>query len=121
MLALAVRLWRLDEIGFNSDEAVYGGQAASLAGNPQLRRAVPGVPRPPDALPDPSCPRFFRTGEVDIAGRAVSPSSASPRSLAVHLLGQRLYGWRVGLLAALLVALMPYHVVVTRQVLLDGR
>ena len=31
-----------------------------------------------------------------------------------------LYGRRAGLVAALLLALMPYHVIVTRQVLLDG-
>jgi hypothetical protein len=38
----------------------------------------------------------------------------------VYELGRLLYGRRAGLLAALLMALMPYHVVVTRQVLLDG-
>jgi hypothetical protein len=36
------------------------------------------------------------------------------------LLGSRLYGRRAGLLAALLLAVMPYHVIVSRQVLLDG-
>ena len=38
----------------------------------------------------------------------------------VYELGRLLYGRRAGLLAALLMALMPYHVVVSRQVLLDG-
>jgi Dolichyl-phosphate-mannose-protein mannosyltransferase len=38
----------------------------------------------------------------------------------VYELGRLLYGRRAGLIAALLMALMPYHVVVTRQVLLDG-
>ena len=38
----------------------------------------------------------------------------------VYELGRLLYGRRAGLIAALLLALMPYHVVVTRQVLLDG-
>ena len=38
----------------------------------------------------------------------------------VYELGRLLYGRNAGLLAALLMALMPYHVVVTRQVLLDG-
>ena len=38
----------------------------------------------------------------------------------VYKLGRLLYDRRVGLVAALLVALMPYHVIVTRQVLLDG-
>ena len=38
----------------------------------------------------------------------------------VYELGRLLYGRPAGLIAALLMALMPYHVVVTRQVLLDG-
>ena len=35
-------------------------------------------------------------------------------------LGARLYGRRAGLFAAALLAVMPYHVVVSRQALLDG-
>ena len=38
----------------------------------------------------------------------------------VYELGRQLYGRRTGLVAALLLAVMPYHVVVSRQVLLDG-
>ena len=38
----------------------------------------------------------------------------------VYRLGRLLYDRPVGLIAALLLALMPYHVIVTRQVLLDG-
>ncbi len=38
----------------------------------------------------------------------------------VYRLGDLLYGRRAGILAALFLALMPYHVVVTRQVLLDS-
>ena len=37
-----------------------------------------------------------------------------------YRLGSDLYGRRAGLIAALFMAVMPYHVVVTRQVLLDG-
>src|SRR5205085_1713238 len=35
-------------------------------------------------------------------------------------IGRLLYGRRAGLIAALILGLMPYHVIVTRQVLLDG-
>ena len=35
-------------------------------------------------------------------------------------LGRLLYGTAAGLVAGLLLAVMPYHVVVSRQVLLDG-
>ena len=40
--------------------------------------------------------------------------------LLVFELGRHLYGARAGLVAAAILALMPYHVAVTRQVLLDG-
>ena len=40
--------------------------------------------------------------------------------LATFELGRLLYGVRVGLIAAAVLALMPYHVIVSRQVLLDG-
>jgi hypothetical protein len=40
--------------------------------------------------------------------------------VAVYFLGTRLYGRWIGAVAASIVAVMPYHVVVTRQVLLDG-
>ncbi|BCL15878.1 glycosyltransferase family 39 protein [Micromonospora sagamiensis] len=118
-LAAVVRAWQLDALGFNSDEAVYAGQAASLAGNPRYADLFPVFRAHPmlfQALLSP----FFRAGEVDVAGRVVVVVLGVATVLAVYPLGARLYGRRVGLVAALLLAVMPYHVVVTRQVLLDG-
>ena len=40
--------------------------------------------------------------------------------MLVYKLGALLYGRRAGAIAALFMALMPYHVLVTRQILLDG-
>ncbi|HEU4897033.1 MAG TPA: hypothetical protein VFX88_05590, partial [Actinomycetota bacterium] len=36
-----VRLWQLGALGFNSDEAVYAGQAAAIAGDPALKGIFP--------------------------------------------------------------------------------
>jgi hypothetical protein len=118
-LAFAVRVWKLDALGFNSDEAVYAGQAASLAGNPQYVDLFP-VFRAHPMLFQAILSGFFRTGEVDLAGRLVVALFGVATVLAVYFLGARLYSRRVGLVAALLLAVMPYHVIVTRQVLLDG-
>ncbi|MGW5670166.1 glycosyltransferase family 39 protein, partial [Micromonospora sp. NPDC003776] len=118
-LAFLLRVWRLDALGFNSDEAVYAGQAASLAGNPNYTPFFPVFRAHPMLFQTLLSP-FFRTGEVDVAGRVVVAVLGVATVLAVHLLGARLYGRWVGLVAALLVAVMPYHVIVTRQVLLDG-
>ncbi|MEU1688494.1 glycosyltransferase family 39 protein [Micromonospora sp. NPDC005707] len=118
-LALYLRVWQLDALGFNSDEAVYAGQAASLAGNPNYTPFFPVFRAHPMLFQTLLSP-FFRFGEADVAGRVVVAVLGMATVLAVHLLGARLYGRRVGLVAALLVAVMPYHVIVTRQVLLDG-
>ena len=32
LLGALIRLWQIGSLGFNSDEAVYAGQAASIAG-----------------------------------------------------------------------------------------
>ena len=40
-LAAFLRFWQLDAVGFNSDEAVYTGTAASIAGNPAMLPIFP--------------------------------------------------------------------------------
>lgn len=118
-IAAGIRLWRIDAVGFNSDEVVYAGQAAALARNPTYAGLFPVFRAHPMIVQIVLSP-LFRHGEVDVAGRFVVVGFGVATVLVVYLLGARLYGRRVGVLAALLVALMPYHVVVTRQVLLDG-
>ena len=40
-LAAFLRLWQLNKLGFNSDEAVYSGQAAAIANDPVLKPFFP--------------------------------------------------------------------------------
>ena len=40
-LAIGLRLWGLNQIGFNTDEAVYSGQAAAIAQAPILKDIFP--------------------------------------------------------------------------------
>jgi hypothetical protein len=117
--ATFLRFWQLTSVGFNSDEAVYAGTAGSIAGDQSLRGMFP-VFR--------AHPLLFQlilsvtgTGRPsDFAARAVPAAVGVGTVLMTYLLGRRLYGRSAGLLAALLLAVMPYHVLVSRQVLLDG-
>ena len=118
-IASAVRLVGIGNLGFNSDEAVYAGQAASLAGNPLYIGNFP-VFRAHPMLTQSLLSLVFRTGEHDTAGRVVVALLGVATVLVVYLLGRQMYSHRLGLVAALFLALMPYHVIVTRQVLLDG-
>ena len=42
-----LRLWNINAMGFNTDEAVYAGQAAAIAGVPGLKYIFPCISCPP--------------------------------------------------------------------------
>lgn len=120
MLAgLFVRIWQINALGFNTDEAVYAGQGASIAGDQALQPYFP-VFRAHPLLFQSMLSIAYQFGTVDFVGRLLSCAFGVATILIVYKAGELLYGRRAGLFAALIIALMPYHVIVTRQVLLDG-
>ena len=117
--ALVVRLWHFNDVGYNSDEAVYAGQGAGIAHDPQLAPFFP-VFRAHPLLFQSIVAIGYELGQGDWFGRAAAIAFGVLCVLATFELGRLLYGVRVGLLAAAVLAVMPYHVLVSRQVLLDG-
>lgn len=121
MLAAAVvRLWAINSVGFNNDEAVYSGQGAALAADPiysglfAIFRAHPLLVQFLDSI------AFRLIGVGDVAPRLISVAFGLGGVALAYATGSLLYSKRAGLIAAGLLALMPYHVIVTRQALLDG-
>jgi Dolichyl-phosphate-mannose-protein mannosyltransferase len=118
-VAAVFRFRQLGAVGFNSDEAVYTGTSASLAGNESMRSLFPIFRAHPLLLQ--MAISFTEHGRVtDWAPRAIAATVGVGTVLATYALGRKLYGPGAGLVAAGLLAVMPYHVVVSRQVLLDG-
>jgi 4-amino-4-deoxy-L-arabinose transferase-like glycosyltransferase len=115
----ALRLWQLNAYGFNTDEAVYAGQAAGLVQDPNLAAFFP-VFRAHPMLFQFIVSLGFLFGVNDVIGRVFSVIVGLATVYLVYRLGALLYSPRAGAVAALLLALMPYHVVVTRQLILDG-
>ena len=118
-LAVGIRVWGLNQIGFNTDEAVYSGQAAAIAQIPVLRDIFP-VFRAHPLLFQFLLALLFNFGVSDLAARLLAVAIGVAAVFIVYRLGSLLYGEYTGILAALILAVMPYHVVVSRQVLLDG-
>jgi 4-amino-4-deoxy-L-arabinose transferase-like glycosyltransferase len=114
-----VRVWALGAVGFNSDEAVYAGQAAALAGNPDYAKFF-AIFRAHPLLVQFLLSTVFSFGVSDVAARLLSVVVGLAAIPLIYLLGSALYSRRVGIVAAAVLAVLPYHVVVTRQVLLDG-
>src|SRR5215211_4736522 len=119
VLAAGIRIWGLNQIGFNTDEAVYSGQAAAIAQIPVLKDIFP-VFRAHPLLFQFLLALLFNFGVSDLAARLLAVAIGVATVFIVYRLGSLLYGEYVGILAALILAVMPYHVVVSRQVLLDG-
>jgi dolichyl-phosphate-mannose-protein mannosyltransferase len=114
-----LRLWKINALGFNTDEAVYAGQAAGIAHDPVLEPYFP-VFRAHPLLFQTFLGIFYQFGTNDLLGRLISAAIGVATIYVVYRLGHLLYGRRAGVIAALIFAFMPYHVVVSRQVLLDG-
>ena len=119
VVGLVVRLLWINATGYNSDEAVYAGQGASIAGDMELFPYFP-IFRAHPLLFQTTVSLVFQFGTSDVAARLVSVAFGMATVLLTFLAGRQLYGQRAGLLAAAIIAVMPYQVVVTRQVLLDG-
>jgi Dolichyl-phosphate-mannose-protein mannosyltransferase len=118
-IAAFLRVWQINKLGFNSDEAVYAGQAASIANDSALKPFFP-IFRAHPLLFQTILSLGYRLGTADLFARLLAGAFGVGTVVVTYALGSRLYGRRAGVIAALLLALMPYHVIVSRQVLLDG-
>ncbi len=120
VIGVGIRLYNLNLYGFNTDEAVYAGQAAGILNNEALKPFFPVFRAHPLLFQFLLALIYSVTGVSDHVARYVSVFVGAMTLIVVYVTGRSLYNRWVGVLAALFMALMPYHVIVTRQVLLDG-
>ena len=119
LIAAVLRIWQLNAVGLNSDETVYAGQGASIARDTALAPFFPTFRAHP-LLFQAVLSIGFMLDSPEVFGRVAAAVVGVATVYVTYLLGRLLYGGRAGLIAAALLAVMPYHVVVTRQILLDG-
>jgi Dolichyl-phosphate-mannose-protein mannosyltransferase len=123
VVAAFVRLWRLSEVGFRGDEAVYAGQAELLAHTGGMDRWF--------ILASRGNSNFLvyqwivavvyrLVGVSDTAARAVSAGFSILTVILVYLIGRQLYGRGSGYLAGLILAVSGYAVGLGRLALLDS-
>jgi 4-amino-4-deoxy-L-arabinose transferase-like glycosyltransferase len=118
-VATVLRVNQLNALGYNSDEAVYAGQAAAIAQVPVLEDIFP-VFRAHPLLFQFSMAVVFQLDFGDWQGRLLGAAVGLATVYLIYALASDLYGRRAGVIAALIVAVMPYHVVASRQAMLDG-
>jgi hypothetical protein len=114
-----LRVWQIDAMGYNTDEAVYAGQAAAIARVAGLKDIFP-IFRAHPLLFQFVLSLLYRIQFSDLLGRLLAVAIGLGAVLLTYYLGKTLYGRLPGAFAALFMGLMPYHIIVSRQVLLDG-
>jgi Dolichyl-phosphate-mannose-protein mannosyltransferase len=120
IVGAALRFWEINHLGLNSDEAVYLGQAASIAGDSALNHLFPIYRAHPLLFQTVLSVAFhFGHGDHDLFGRVAAALVGLGTVVLTYATGKLLYGRRAGLFAALFMAVAPYGVVVSRQILLD--
>lgn len=119
-MAIALRFMQMDRLGLNSDEAVYAGQAATLAGVPGFAEDF-SIFRAHPLLYQYSLSLVYRVfGFSEVAGRMLSAVFGVATLYVVYLIGKRLAGRSAGLIAAAALGVMPFHIIVARQSLLES-
>lgn len=117
--ASVIRLWDLGSVGFNNDEAIYSGQAATLAGYKEFAQYFSIYRAHPLLLQYLISVLFSNFGINDTIARII-PALLGIFSIAVtYVIGKILYDRKVAMVSALVVAILPYHIIISRQVLLD--
>lgn len=119
-LAASLRLVSIDQTGFTSDEAVYAGQAAAMVGEQPFDQFFSLFRAHPLLLQLTLGAVFKVTGVSDVVARIVMAVVGLGAVVVTYKLAGELYGRGVAWLAALLLAIVPYHVLISRQVMVDA-
>ena len=118
-LAFLLRFWDLGWNGFNGDESIYSGQAASLLGQTDFLKDFAVFRAHPLLLQSLVSVAFALFGIHDTVARYVPAIFGTLTVFITYLLAKELFNRKIGLVSSLVLALLPFHIFFSRQVLLD--
>jgi 4-amino-4-deoxy-L-arabinose transferase-like glycosyltransferase len=119
--AAYVRFAGLSQVGFNSDEAVYSGQAAAIAGFQPYGQLFGVFRAHPLLVQFIVALGYSLSGHVnDFLPRTVTASFGVALALICWGIGTVVRGRFLGFAMGMIAAVCPYAVLVSRQMLLDG-
>lgn len=119
VLSLSLRLWNIGDHGFNSDEAVYSGQAASLAGFEEFNQHFSIFRAHPLLLQFFISIAFTLFGVSDVIARTVPVIFGVATILVAYIIAKNLFNINTAIVSSLILSVLPYHTTMTRQVFVD--
>lgn len=117
--AFIPRIWDLGATGFNNDEAIYAGQAATLAGYNEFQKHFSIFRAHPLLLQFINSLMIGTFGINDTIMRIAPAIFGTFTVVVTYIIGRLLYDRKVALLSSIVLTILSYHILLSRQVLLD--
>lgn len=117
--AIIPRVWDLGTAGFNNDEAIYAGQAATLAGYDEFQKHFSIFRAHPLLLQFINSLMIGMFGISDTILRIVPAIFGTCTIILTYIVGKMLYDRKVAMVSSIVVTILSYHILLSRQVLLD--
>lgn len=117
--AIILRMWDLGAAGFNNDEAIYAGQAATLAGYDEFQKYFSIFRAHPLLLQFINSLMIAMFGISDTILRIVPVIFGTSTIILTYIVGKILYDRKIAIVASIVVTILSYHIILSRQVLLD--
>jgi 4-amino-4-deoxy-L-arabinose transferase-like glycosyltransferase len=117
--AIILRVWDLGAVGFNNDEAIYSGQAATLAGYDEFQKHFSIFRAHPLFLQFINSLMIAMFGISDTILRLVPAILGTCTIILTYIVGKILYDRKVAMVSSIVVTILSYHIILSRQVLLD--
>ena len=118
-IAFFLRSWDIGWNGFNGDESIYSGQAASLLGEKEFLKDFAVFRAHPLLVQSMVSFAFSVFGIQDVVARMIPVIFGSLTVYLTYLVGRGLFDKRTALICSLILAIMPFHIIFSRQVILD--
>jgi 4-amino-4-deoxy-L-arabinose transferase-like glycosyltransferase len=119
IIAFIVRFYGLGDLGFNNDEAIYAGQAASLANYSEYQNQFSIFRAHPLLLQFMISISFYFFGISEFTARIIPVLLSCGIILISYFIAKYLYNRQTAILSSIILSFLPYHVIISKQVLVD--
>jgi 4-amino-4-deoxy-L-arabinose transferase-like glycosyltransferase len=119
IIAFIIRFYELDDLGFNNDEAIYAGQAASLANYSEYQNQFSIFRAHPLLLQFMVSISFYFFGISEFTARIVPVLLSCGIIIISYFIAKYLYNLQTAILSSFILSLLSYHIIISKQVIVD--
>lgn len=119
IISAVIRFNEIDNLGFNNDEAIYAGQAASLANYSEYQDQFSIFRAHPLLLQFLVSIQFYFFGISELTARIIPVIFSCGIVVLTFCIAKYLYNQQTAILSSIIVSLLPYHIIISKQLLVD--